>query len=101
MPKPQIINNTVQKSVLADLGTSGKILSALEPKFHKPEKRLCLSPGLSDRHLARRWQVLEQSTNKDLLLDSFTQDHCELYSNNIEHFIGTVMYLLALLALSG
>ncbi len=90
MPKPQIINNTVQKSVLADLGTSGKILSALEPKFHKPEKRLCLSPGLSERHLARRWQVLEQSTDKDLLLDSFTQDHCEQYSNNIEHFIGTV-----------
>ncbi|GAJ76745.1 LOW QUALITY PROTEIN: hydroxymethylglutaryl-CoA reductase [Vibrio sp. JCM 18905] len=83
-------DNPVQSSALSDIETSSKIQSALEPKFHKPEKRLCLSPGLSDKHLARRWQVLEQVTNKDHLLDPFTQSHCDAYSNNIEHFIGTV-----------
>ncbi|MCR9597100.1 hydroxymethylglutaryl-CoA reductase [Vibrio alginolyticus] len=83
-------DNPVQSSALSDIETSSKIQSALEPKFHKPEKRLCLSPGLSDKHLARRWQVLEHVTNKDHLLDPFTQSHCDAYSNNIEHFIGTV-----------
>ncbi|MCF7483376.1 hydroxymethylglutaryl-CoA reductase [Vibrio sp. J1-1] len=89
MPKLNL-HSTDKNSALSDLETSSKIQSALEPKFHRSERRLCLSAGLSDRHLARRWQVLEQSTDKALLLDPFTQEHCESYSNNIEHFIGTV-----------
>ncbi|MBR9874218.1 MAG: hydroxymethylglutaryl-CoA reductase [Vibrionaceae bacterium] len=89
MPKLNL-HSTAQNSALSDFETSSKIQSALAPKFHRPEKRLCLSAGLSDKHLARRWQVLEQSTDKALLLDPFTQEHCESYSNNIEHFIGTV-----------
>ncbi|MCG9700768.1 hydroxymethylglutaryl-CoA reductase [Vibrio natriegens] len=89
MPKLNL-DNTAQHSALSNIETSSKIQSALEPKFHKPTTRLCLSPKLSHEHLTRRWAVLEQTTNKDLLLDPFTREHCESYSNNIEHFIGTV-----------
>ncbi|MGP8306675.1 hydroxymethylglutaryl-CoA reductase [Vibrio sp. YIC-376] len=89
MPKLSL-DSTVQNSTLSNIETSSKIESALAPKYRKPEKRLCLSPGLSNKHLSRRWAVLGQTTDKDLLLDPFTQEHCESYSNNIEHFIGTV-----------
>ncbi|MET2973242.1 3-hydroxy-3-methylglutaryl-CoA reductase, partial [Vibrio harveyi] len=70
--------------------TCEKVQSALEPKYHKPEKKLCLSAGLTEKHIERRWKVLESMTDKDLLLDPFTQSHYHQYANNIEHFIGTV-----------
>ncbi|MEF1311671.1 hydroxymethylglutaryl-CoA reductase [Vibrio mytili] len=89
MPKLNL-DNTAQNSTLSDSEASNKLQSALEPKFHQPDSRLCLSPGLSDKHLAKRWEVLEKVTDKDLLLDPFTQSHCQSYTNNIEHFIGTV-----------
>ena len=89
MPKLNL-DSTAQNSALSDIETSNKIQLALEPKFHRSEKRLCLSPRLSQQHLSRRWTVLENITDKDLLLDRFTQEHCESYSNNINHFIGTV-----------
>lgn len=89
MPKLNFVS-TIQNSTFSGTELSRKLESSLAPKFHTPTKRLVLSPRLSDKHLERRWQVLEEITNRDLLLDTFTQEHCESYSNNIEHFIGTV-----------
>lgn len=89
MPKLNL-NRVKNCSLFSDVERNEKVPSALEPKQHKPTKTLCLSAGLSDKHLDRRWQVLESMTDKDLLLDSFTQGHYQEYSNNIEHFIGTV-----------
>ncbi|EDP57121.1 hydroxymethylglutaryl-CoA reductase [Vibrio sp. AND4] len=89
MPKLNL-DSARNSSVLSDNGTCEKVKSALEPKYHKPEKKLCLSAGLTKKHVERRWKVLESMTHKDLLLDSFTQSHYDLYANNIEHFIGTV-----------
>ncbi len=89
MPKLNL-DSTIQRSTLSNIESNSEIQTALEPKFHKSKKRLCLSSGLTEKHLERRWQVLENCTDKELLLDPFTQSHVEAYSNNIEHFIGTV-----------
>ncbi len=89
MPKLNFVS-TIQNTAFSGIELDSKLQTALEPKFHKPTKRLVLSPRLTDKNVERRWQVLEQLTDKDLLLDPFTQDHCEVYSNNIEHFVGTV-----------
>ncbi len=89
MPKLNFVS-TIKNSAFTGSDLSKELRSALAPKFHKPERRLILSPRLSNKHLESRWQVLEEITNKDLLLDTFTQEHCEAYSNNIEHFVGTV-----------
>ncbi|MBA5763175.1 hydroxymethylglutaryl-CoA reductase [Vibrio sp. 404] len=89
MPKLNL-NRARNSSPFSDVESGEKLQSALEPKYNKPNKKICLSAGLSDKHLQRRWQVLESMTEKELLLDSFTQQHHQAYSNNIEHFIGTV-----------
>ncbi|MGF1908647.1 hydroxymethylglutaryl-CoA reductase [Vibrio kasasachensis] len=89
MPKLNL-NRARNYSVFSDIESCEKVKSALEAKFHKPKKKICLNAGLSDKLLDRRWQVLESMTDKDLLLDSFTQQNFQAYSNNIEHFIGTV-----------
>ncbi|MDF2154528.1 hydroxymethylglutaryl-CoA reductase [Vibrio sp. CAU 1672] len=89
MPKLNL-DNLAKRSALSETKNCEDIQSALEPKFHKPSKRLCLSPGLSDKHLAKRWQVLEPLTDKQALLDSSTLEHYDAYAKNIEHFIGSV-----------
>ncbi|WP_440888173.1 hydroxymethylglutaryl-CoA reductase [Vibrio sp. WZ-1] len=89
MPKLNL-DSARNSSALSDIKTYEKVQSALEPKYHKPQKKLCLSAGLTEKHIARRWNVLGQLTDKNLLLDSFTQSHCHQYANNIEHFVGTV-----------
>ncbi|WP_418114243.1 hydroxymethylglutaryl-CoA reductase [Vibrio scophthalmi] len=89
MPKLNL-NRVKNCSVFSDIERYQKVPFALEPRFDKPTKKLCLSAGLSDKHLVRRWQVLESMTDKTLLLDPFTQSHYQEYSHNIEHFIGTV-----------
>ncbi|GEM76384.1 hydroxymethylglutaryl-CoA reductase [Vibrio sagamiensis] len=83
-------SNTTNRLDLTEIETCEKIQSALKPKYHKPDVKLCSSPRLTDKNLERRWKVLEAYTDKALLLDSFTQSHCEHYAHNIEHFIGTV-----------
>ncbi len=91
MPKLNLnLNNAKNDSVFSDAQMKLKSWSVLEPKFTKPNKRICMSAGLTDKHLRRRWQVLDSLTEQDILLDSFTQTHCHQYANNIEHFIGTV-----------
>ena len=89
MPKLNL-NSTTICTVFSDVDTCEKVQSALAPKYHPPKKTFCLSASLTSKNLDRRWHVLESMTDKDLLLDSFTQRHYHEYSNNIEHFIGTV-----------
>ncbi|MGR5537644.1 hydroxymethylglutaryl-CoA reductase [Vibrio campbellii] len=89
MPKLNL-DSKRSHSTLSNIETCEKVQSALEPKYHKVVRKLCLSAGLSDKLVNRRWNVLASITDKDLLLDPFTQSHYDDYANNIEHFIGTV-----------
>ncbi|EGU30529.1 3-hydroxy-3-methylglutaryl CoA reductase [Vibrio ichthyoenteri ATCC 700023] len=89
MPKLNL-NRVKNNALFSDIEQYKKVPEALEPKHQKPTKKLCLSAGLSDKNLTRRWNVLESLTDKDLLLDPFTQGHFQEYAHNIEHFIGTV-----------
>lgn len=89
MPKLNL-NSAHNGTAFSDIDTCDNVRSTLEPKFHQPSRKLCRSGSLTDKNIERRWQVLASMTDKDLLLDPFTQQHCHQYSHNIEHFIGTV-----------
>lgn len=79
-----------QTSPLAPHTQPNRIHQSLQSRKHKPERKLCPSPLLSDKHLERRWRILSELTDQTVLLDSFTQAHYDAYQGNIEHFIGTV-----------
>lgn len=89
MPKLNL-NRVKHCPLFSDAERYEKVPTALEPNYTESKHKLCPSAGLTEKHLARRWQVLESMTNKDVLLDSFTLGHYQEYANNIEHFIGTV-----------
>ncbi|WP_194436849.1 hydroxymethylglutaryl-CoA reductase [Vibrio fluminensis] len=91
MPKLNLnLNHAKSGSVFSDTQMTDKLESALSPNYQRSSKNIGLSAGITDKHLERRWKVLDSMTDKQVLFDSFTQQHYQEYANNIEHFVGTV-----------
>ena len=62
----------------------------LSPRLGRPETSLTLDPYISNQTLSKRWKKLSQYTDRQILLDEYTESTCTVYDKNIEHFIGTV-----------
>ncbi|GLT19223.1 3-hydroxy-3-methylglutaryl-CoA reductase [Vibrio zhanjiangensis] len=69
---------------------SGTIEKRLRPNCAPAKQQLTKGPYISVKNLDKRWDVLEELTQKQHLLDPMTDQHAQLYNKNIEHFIGTV-----------
>ena len=77
-----------------------RLLGAHSPEDIAPTLAPHCDPGLpkvpggallTDEAVARRWDLLAHAgSNRDLLLDSLTASHKEVYKHNIENFVGTV-----------
>ncbi|WP_047047867.1 hydroxymethylglutaryl-CoA reductase [Vibrio mexicanus] len=77
-------------SVLGGEISKLQLEQSLQPNFDAPKLKLTPSPSLTDKNLDRRWSVLDNLTDKSVLLDEFTDQIKSDYCKNIEHFIGTV-----------
>jgi len=63
----------------------------LQPKTDDPAPSIPRDPRITEKAVAKRWQVLGVSTSvHEQLLDSQTDSQKDVYQRNIENFIGTV-----------
>ncbi|CAH8196640.1 hydroxymethylglutaryl-CoA reductase [Vibrio aestuarianus] len=77
-------------SVLGNDVSAQQLEQKLQPNIARPTLKLTPSPYLTEKNVHRRWQVLDERTNKSALFDPSTAQDMLCYSKNIEHFIGTV-----------
>ncbi len=61
-----------------------------QEKVTSSQQQLPNSAALTPQCIEKRWQVIAERTNKAALLDTDSEKQQNLYSSNIEHFIGTV-----------
>ncbi|MFY2507134.1 hydroxymethylglutaryl-CoA reductase [Vibrio pectenicida] len=89
MPKLNLSHRD-RKSIFDQEPCSDTLEERLKPNFGLPKQRLTSSPYVSTKNLDKRWKILADLTQKQHLLDPFTQQNSDVYNKNIEHFIGTV-----------
>lgn len=89
MPKVNLHKRDYLDNIDQDFANP-EFIDKLTPKFHSSDLRVNRSPYLTERNVNYRWKALGNEESRRQLLDPHTQDQMELYSKNIEFFVGTL-----------
>lgn len=89
MPKVNLHKRDYLDNIDQDFANP-EFIDKLTPKFHSSDLRVNRSPYLTERNVNYRWKALGNEESRRQLLDPHTKDQMELYSKNIEFFVGTL-----------